>query len=89
MEVLFEFCVDCCAADDMYVLSASNKRVSIQLVGKDKIQDKLSRFEELTGASLSYMGVSTPGVPCQIGTTVPSKLVLCFLPSNICSLDIL
>lgn len=60
----------------MYVLSASNKRVSIQLLGKDKIQDKLSRFEELTGASISYMGVSTPGVPCHIGTVVPSKLVI-------------
>ncbi|KAE8022275.1 hypothetical protein FH972_008087 [Carpinus fangiana] len=70
--------------DDMYVLSASNKRVSIQLVGKDKIQDKLSRFEELTGASLSYMGVSTPGVPCQIGTTVP-KLKELDLTGNLLS----
>jgi hypothetical protein len=59
----------------MYVLSTSNKRVSVQLLGKDKIQDKLSRFEELPSASISYMGVSTPGVPCHIGTTVPSKLV--------------
>ncbi|XP_059451695.1 tubulin-folding cofactor E [Corylus avellana] len=70
--------------DDMYVLSASNKRVSIQLVGKDKIQDKLSRFEELTGASLSYMDVSTPGVPCQIGTTVP-KLKELDLTGNLLS----
>ncbi|KAM3729408.1 hypothetical protein ACB098_12G009100 [Castanea mollissima] len=58
--------------DEMYVFSASNKRVSVQLVGKDKIQDKLSRFEELTGASLSYLGVSTPGDPGQIGTAVPN-----------------
>lgn len=56
----------------MYVLSTSNKRVSIQLVGKDKIHDKLSRLEELTSASLSYMGVSSPGSPCLIITTVPS-----------------
>ena len=71
----------------MYVFSASNKRVSVQLVGKDKIQDKLSRFEELTGASLSYLGVSTPGDPGQIGTAVPSKLVLFSFPWDLCSLD--
>ncbi|XP_061366915.1 tubulin-folding cofactor E isoform X2 [Gastrolobium bilobum] len=58
--------------DEMYVLSTSNKRVSVQLLGKDKIHDKLSRFEELTSASLSYMGVSSPGVPCDIKTTVPN-----------------
>ena len=59
----------------MYVLSASNKRVSVQLVGKDKIQDKLSRFEELTGASLSYLGVSLPGFSSENGTSLlPSKL---------------
>ncbi|KAF7838029.1 tubulin-folding cofactor E isoform X1 [Senna tora] len=58
--------------DEMYVLSASNNRVSIQLVGKDKIQDKLSRFEELTSASLSYMGVSSLGSPCQINNEVPN-----------------
>lgn len=60
----------------MYVLSASNKRVNVQLVGKDKIQDKLSHFEELTSASVSYLGVSSPGVPCDIGATVPSKFYL-------------
>ena len=64
------------STDEMYVLSASNKRVSIELVGKDKVQDKLSRFEEMTNASLSYMGVSSPGSPCHINTTVPSKLHL-------------
>ncbi|XP_024020565.1 tubulin-folding cofactor E isoform X1 [Morus notabilis] len=59
--------------DEMYVLSASNKRVSVELVGKDKIQDKLSRFEELTGASLSFLGVSSPGSsPCDIGTVLPN-----------------
>ncbi|KAK8545904.1 hypothetical protein V6N12_026714 [Hibiscus sabdariffa] len=30
---------------EMYVLSASNNRVSVELLGEDKIQDKLSRFE--------------------------------------------
>jgi len=66
--------LDLCA-DEMYVLSASNKRVSVQLVGKEKIQDKLSRLEELTGASLSYLGVSNPGSPNEVRNIVPSKLV--------------
>lgn len=58
--------------DEMYVLSSTNKRVSIQLLGKSELDDKLSRFEELTNASLAFMGVSSPGVSCQISTTVPN-----------------
>ncbi|KAJ6295169.1 hypothetical protein OIU76_023135 [Salix suchowensis] len=58
--------------DEMYVLSASNRRVSVQFVGKEKIQDKLSRLEELTGASLSYLGVSNPGSPNEISNIVPN-----------------
>uniref|UniRef100_A0A803QVD7 CAP-Gly domain-containing protein n=1 Tax=Cannabis sativa TaxID=3483 RepID=A0A803QVD7_CANSA len=58
--------------DEMYVLSASNKRVSIQLLGKEKIQDKLSRFEELTGASLSFLGVSSPGFSGDTGSLLPN-----------------
>ncbi|KAL2497514.1 Tubulin-folding cofactor E [Abeliophyllum distichum] len=57
--------------DEMYVLSARNKRVSIELLGKDKIQDKLSQFEELTSASLSYLGVSSAGSPNHISSTLP------------------
>ncbi|RDX77697.1 Tubulin-folding cofactor E, partial [Mucuna pruriens] len=58
--------------DEMYVLSTSNQRVSVQLLGKDKIHDKLSRLEELTSVSLSYMGISSPGIPCHINNTVPN-----------------
>ncbi|GKV12409.1 hypothetical protein SLEP1_g23551 [Rubroshorea leprosula] len=58
--------------DEMYVFSATNKRVSVELVGKEKIQDKLSRFEELTSASLSYLGVSNPGAPGEISSVVPN-----------------
>lgn len=58
--------------DEMYVLSASNKRVSVQLLGKDKIEDKLSRFEELKSASVSYLGVSSPGGPAELGTALPN-----------------
>lgn len=67
----------------MYVLSARNNRVSIQLLGKDKIQDKLSRFEELTNASLSYLGVSSPGTPDDVGKTIPSEFlaIVCLFPT--------
>ncbi|XP_022886290.1 tubulin-folding cofactor E isoform X1 [Olea europaea var. sylvestris] len=57
--------------DEMYVLSARNKRVSIELLGKEKIQDKMSQFEELTSASLSYLGVSSAGSPSLISSTLP------------------
>ncbi|GAU16632.1 hypothetical protein TSUD_325820 [Trifolium subterraneum] len=57
---------------EMYVLSTSNKKVSIELLGTREINDKLSRFEELTNASLAYMGVSSPGIPCELSTTVPN-----------------
>lgn len=59
--------------DEMYVLSSSKKRVNVELVGKDKIEDILGRFDELPGASLSYLGVSSPGDPDQISKTLPSK----------------
>uniref|UniRef100_A0A368UKI2 CAP-Gly domain-containing protein n=1 Tax=Glycine max TaxID=3847 RepID=A0A368UKI2_SOYBN len=58
--------------DDMFVLSTSNQRVSVQLLGKDKIHDKLSRLEELTSVSLSYMGISSPGIASHINNTVPN-----------------
>ncbi|KAK9750470.1 hypothetical protein RND81_02G199600 [Saponaria officinalis] len=58
--------------DEMYVLSASKQKVSIQLVGKDKIQNKLSHFEELTSASVAFLGVSSAGPPSQIGQVAPN-----------------
>lgn len=73
VEILSDYFVPCYVVDEMYVLSSSNKRVNVQLVGKDKIQDKLSRLEELTSASVSFLGVSSPGDPCDIRTNVPSK----------------
>lgn len=60
--------------EEMYVLSSRNKRVSIQLLGKDKIEDKLSRFEELTSAALSYLGVSSCESADDISSTLPSEL---------------
>ncbi|XP_058090068.1 tubulin-folding cofactor E [Magnolia sinica] len=62
--------------DEMYVLSARNNRVAIQLVGKDKLQEKLNRFEELLGVSLSYLGISSTGSPQQIKAAVPNLKLL-------------
>ncbi|CAL5184106.1 unnamed protein product [Lathyrus oleraceus] len=58
--------------DEMYVFSSSNKRVSIQLLGESELNDRLSRLEELSRVSLSFMGVGFPGIPGQISTTVPN-----------------
>ncbi|CAH8359323.1 unnamed protein product [Eruca vesicaria subsp. sativa] len=63
--------------DEMYVLSAKNKRVSIQLLGGDKIQDKLSRLDELTSASLPFLGVSSlGGVSSDLGSVLPNLKLL-------------
>lgn len=78
-----------CVADDMYVLSTSNKRVSVELVGMDKIQDKLSRFEELKAVSLPYLGVSSLGEPCKISSTMPSKVIFLFSHDTISVLTFL
>nr|XP_019708382.2 tubulin-folding cofactor E isoform X2 [Elaeis guineensis] len=58
--------------DEMYILSTSKKRVSIQLVGKNKVQEKLKHFEELRGASVSYLGVSFVGSSDEINALVPN-----------------
>ncbi|XP_063943504.1 tubulin-folding cofactor E isoform X2 [Daucus carota subsp. sativus] len=58
--------------DEMYVLSATNRRVSVQLLGKDKIQNKLNCFEDLTSASLFYLGVSSCGPPSELSVSVPN-----------------
>ncbi|GMH03959.1 hypothetical protein Nepgr_005798 [Nepenthes gracilis] len=58
--------------DEMYVLSERSEKVSIQFVGKDKIESKLSRFDELIGASLAYLGVSSPGSLGEINTIAPN-----------------
>ena len=54
-------------------MSAKNKRVLNQILGGYKIQDKLSRFEELNNASLPYLGVISLGVSSDLGLVLPSK----------------
>ncbi|RRT82370.1 hypothetical protein BHE74_00024092 [Ensete ventricosum] len=58
--------------DEMYVFSTSQKRVSIQLLGKNKIQEKLNHFKELLGASISYLGVSSAETSNEINAIVPN-----------------
>jgi hypothetical protein len=57
----------------MYVFSTSQKRVSVEFVGQNKVQEKLKNFNDLTSASVSYMGVSSIGPPEELKSLVPSK----------------
>ncbi|KAJ6826854.1 tubulin-folding cofactor E [Iris pallida] len=58
--------------DEMYAFSASKKKVSIELVGKNKVQERLKRLEDLTGASVACLGVSSVGDPDGISALVPN-----------------
>lgn len=60
-------------SDEMYVFSTSQKRVSVEFVGKNKVQEKLKNFNDLTSASVAYMGVSSIGPPDELKSLVPSK----------------
>lgn len=57
--------------DEMYVLSASQRRVAIELVGVNKIQEKLMHLENLFHVSLEYAGVSQPGPVHEIHDILP------------------
>lgn len=71
--------------DEMYVFSTSQKRVSVEFVGTDKVQEKLNNFNDLTSGSVSYMGVSSIGSPDEIKSLVPN-LKLLDLTGNLFSL---
>ncbi|KAK8956744.1 hypothetical protein KSP39_PZI000251 [Platanthera zijinensis] len=58
--------------DEMYVLSSSKRRVSIQLIGKSKIEEKLKHFEDLHGASIPYMGIGSVNPSHEISNIVPN-----------------
>ncbi|TVU18414.1 hypothetical protein EJB05_34510, partial [Eragrostis curvula] len=62
--------------DEMYVFSTSQKRVSVELVGKNKVQEKLKNFNELSSASVAYMGVSSIGPPDDLKNLVPNLSLL-------------
>ncbi|KAK3137774.1 hypothetical protein QOZ80_5BG0457050 [Eleusine coracana subsp. coracana] len=62
--------------DEMYVFSTSQKRVSVEFVGKNKVQEKLKNFNELSSASVGYMGVSSIGSPDELKNLVPNLRLL-------------
>lgn len=64
-------------SDEMYVFSTSQKRVSVEFVGQNKVQEKLKNFNDLTSASVSYMGVSSIGPPDELKSLVPSNYCSC------------
>ncbi|KAH9323023.1 hypothetical protein KI387_017662 [Taxus chinensis] len=57
--------------DEMYVLSSSQKRVSIELVGVTEIQERQMHLENLLHVSLEYTGVSSPGSIQEISGLLP------------------
>ncbi|KAG8066892.1 hypothetical protein GUJ93_ZPchr0005g15146 [Zizania palustris] len=63
--------------DEMYVFSTSQKRVSVELVGKK--QEKLKNFNELISASVSCMGVTSTGPVNELKNLVPSNYCLLIL----------
>ncbi|XP_020574507.1 tubulin-folding cofactor E-like [Phalaenopsis equestris] len=70
--------------DEMYVFSSSKRRVSIQLVGKSKVEEKLKNFEDLNGASMPYFGVGSVN-PSQEISNVVSNLKELDLRGNLLS----
>ena len=60
-------------SDEMYVFSTSEKHVSVELVGTNKVREKLKNFDELMCASVSFMGVSSTGSQEELQGLVPSK----------------
>lgn len=60
----------------MYVFSTSQRRVSVELVGKNKVEEKLKKFDELLSISVSSLGVSSVESLHQISTLLPSNLSL-------------
>eukprot|EP00250_Pteridium_aquilinum_P007031 c16829_g1_i2 orf=48-1721(+) len=47
--------------DGMYLLSVRQKRVTVELVGKEKIENKQKHLEDLTSVSVVYNGVVAAG----------------------------
>ncbi|KAJ3683216.1 hypothetical protein LUZ60_013443 [Juncus effusus] len=70
--------------EEMYVFSASQKRVNVELVGKNKVQEIFKKFDEIHSISVSYMGVSTIGDLDEIKTLLP-KLKELDLTGNLLS----
>ncbi|XP_078169680.1 tubulin folding cofactor E / Pfifferling (PFI) isoform X1 [Carex rostrata] len=70
--------------DEMYVFSTSQRRVSVELVGKNKVEEKLKKFDELLSISVSFLGISSVEPLYQISTLLP-KLKELDLSGNLIS----
>ncbi|CAM6106555.1 unnamed protein product [Calypogeia fissa] len=58
--------------DDMYVLSTSQRRITVELVGESQIEARQKQLQHLLVATLAYAGVSSPGPPGQFKSLVPN-----------------
>eukprot|EP00252_Welwitschia_mirabilis_P021145 TRINITY_DN5335_c0_g1_i1.p1 TRINITY_DN5335_c0_g1~~TRINITY_DN5335_c0_g1_i1.p1 ORF type:complete len:538 (-),score=96.47 TRINITY_DN5335_c0_g1_i1:397-2010(-) len=70
--------------DEMYVLSTSQKRVAIELVGLNKIQERQRQIENLVHVSLAYAGIGEAG-PTQHTRDLLSNLQELDLRGNLLS----
>lgn len=62
----------------MYVVSVRQRRVAVQLVGLEKIEERQKHLDALVSAMLMYTGVASVGPPGELRATAPSEL--CCLP---------
>ncbi|BBN16397.1 tubulin-specific chaperone E [Marchantia polymorpha subsp. ruderalis] len=57
--------------DGMYVMSVRQRRMTVELVGKDQIEEKQKHLEDLKVVILAYAGVCSAGPRGQVGGLAP------------------
>jgi len=62
----------------MYVMSARQQRVSVELVGKAEVEERQRHLENLRVATLIYAGVCSTGPHGQLRAACPSTLSTIF-----------
>jgi len=72
-------------ADDMYVMSVRQQRVSVELVGKAEVEERQRHLENLKVATLIYAGVRSAGPHEQLRAACPSTLTTIFFFTSMSS----
>ncbi|KXZ40843.1 hypothetical protein GPECTOR_1952g995 [Gonium pectorale] len=70
------------AEDELYVHTSRKRRVKVQLVGEEKIQQKQRQIDALESARLVGMDVATAGDPTALAAALP-RLTGLDLTSNL------
>lgn len=58
--------------EEMYVVSVRQRRVAVQLVGLEKIEERQKHLDALVSAMLMYTGVASVGPPGELRATAPN-----------------